>query len=218
MKVIRAIPLLMVWLQALALAQDNPLTPLRQDPKVDKIALGDVVFKQTRESVWTAVAEAMTSYHWHPQTMDSPSGIVFFRGEEKWGSAWGSNNVLVARFTTKKVGMMSTWQHLALEANLMVKTMEPQRTEVRISVKFEGCNGWQAAFSRYQSCRWEPLESNGKLEEELFERISSKLSELSQSELYPPTKPDDKVISPAYEPRLSIWERRMVSLTCSTST
>jgi hypothetical protein len=197
MKTHRALPLLVLFLQALALAQDNPLTPLRQDPKVERIGLGDVVFKQTRESVWTAVAEAMTSYNWRPQTMDSASGVVFFRDDGKWGSAWGSNNALVARFTTKKVGRMSTWQSLVLETNLIVKTLEPQHVEVRISVKFAGCNGWQAAFNRYRSCKWEPLETNGNLEQELFERISSKLTELSQSELYPATKPDDKVISVA---------------------
>jgi hypothetical protein len=92
MKTHRALPLLVLFLQALALAQDNPLTPLRQDPKVEKIGLGDVVFKQTRESGWTAVAEAMTSYNWRPQTMDSDSGVVFFRDDGKWGSAWGSDN------------------------------------------------------------------------------------------------------------------------------
>src|SRR2546430_2798184 len=197
MKAHRALPLLVLFLQALVLAQDNPLTPLRQDPKVEKIGLGYVVFKQTRESVWTAVAEAMTSYNWRPQTMDSAAGVVFFRDDGKCGSAWGSNNALVARFTTKRVSRMSTWQSLVLEANLIVKTLEPQRSQVRISVKFEGCNGWQAAFNRYQSCKWEPLETNGKLEEELLERISSKLTELSQSELYPAAKPDDKVISAA---------------------
>ena len=77
MKAHRALPLLVLFLQALALAQDNPLTPLRQDPKVEKIGLGNVVFKQTRESVWTAVTEAMTSYNWRPQTMDSAAGVVF---------------------------------------------------------------------------------------------------------------------------------------------
>jgi hypothetical protein len=44
------------------------------------------VFKQTRESGWTAVAEAMTSYNWRPQTMDSASGVVFFRDDGKWGA------------------------------------------------------------------------------------------------------------------------------------
>ena len=193
----QALSLLMLFLQTLALTQDNIPTPLQRDPKVEKMDVGYVVFKQTRESVWTAVAEAMTSYNWRPQTMDSASGIVFFRSEEKWGSTWGSNNALVSRFTTKNVGSWSTWQHVALEANLIVKTIEPQRTEVRISAKFGGCNGWQAAFNRYQSCKWEPLETNGKLEQELFERISSKLAELSHSELYPATKPDDRVISAA---------------------
>jgi hypothetical protein len=81
MKTHRALTLLVLFLQALALAQDNPLTPLRQDPKVEKIGLGDVVFKQTRESGWTAVAEAMSSYNWRPQTMDSDSGVVFFRDD-----------------------------------------------------------------------------------------------------------------------------------------
>jgi hypothetical protein len=33
------------------------------------------------------VAEAMTSYNWRPQTMDSDSGVVFFRDDGKWGSA-----------------------------------------------------------------------------------------------------------------------------------
>ncbi len=36
MKAHRALPLLVLFLQALVLAQDNPLTPLRQDPKVEK--------------------------------------------------------------------------------------------------------------------------------------------------------------------------------------
>jgi len=76
MKTHRALPLLVLFLQALALAQDNPLTPLRQDPKVEKIGLGVVVFKQTRESGWTAVAEAMTSYNWRPQTMDSRIAVL----------------------------------------------------------------------------------------------------------------------------------------------
>jgi hypothetical protein len=29
----------------------------------------------------------MTSYNWRPQTMDSDSGVVFFRDDGKWGSA-----------------------------------------------------------------------------------------------------------------------------------
>jgi hypothetical protein len=86
---------------ALATAQ-TPLS-LRQDPKVEQVGLGQVVFKQSKEAVWTSVAETMTSYNWRPQTMDAASGVVFFQSSERWGSTWGSNNALVARFTTKRV-------------------------------------------------------------------------------------------------------------------
>jgi PDZ domain len=70
---------------------------------------------------------------------------------------------------------------------------------VRVSAKFCGCNGWQAAFEKYTQCKWEPLETNGNLEEELLERISSNLPALSQAELYPTAKPDSAVTSLARE-------------------
>jgi hypothetical protein len=112
--------LFVVLAVALTATAQTPLS-LRQDPKVEQVGLGHVVFKQAREAVWTSVAETMTSYNWRPQTMDAVSGVVFFQSSERWGSTWGSNNALVTRFTTKRVRSFSTWQHLALEANLIVK-------------------------------------------------------------------------------------------------
>jgi hypothetical protein len=35
-----------------AFTQDNVLTPLQHDPKVEKMGVGYAVFKQTKESVW----------------------------------------------------------------------------------------------------------------------------------------------------------------------
>src|SRR3989442_15045946 len=197
----RILPSLLLFVSTVTLAQQYP--SLQQDPKVEKAGLGYVVFKQTKESVWTALVETMTSYNWRPQTMDAASGVVFFQSDGKWGSTWGSNNNLVSRFTSKKVAGWSRWQSIGIEANAIVKAAQPYRTEVKVSAKFSGCNGWQAFGNKYKSCKWEPLQSNGALEEELLKRISSNLPELSSAELYPTSKPDEKVLNAAREQVIS---------------
>ncbi len=187
------------------------------DPRVERSGYGFATFRHKREIVWNAIAEIMTTYDWRPQTMDSASGVVFFESQGQWGAYWGSNNVAVAQFTTKKVSKLSTWQHIALKMNLFAKSLDTYRTEVRLSATFMGCNGWQAAFDENRNCRWEPLQSNGQLEQQILDNIRSKLPEVSQAELSPPSTPDAKVVSLARE-EVNAFERITAAFELGAST
>ena len=182
------------------LVSANPPTAQSQfslSPKTTSIGRDWAVFNQKRDAVWDALVDTMTSYNWRPQTLDAASGVVFFQSDGSWGDFWGANNALVARFTTKHVGRMATWVSVALETNAHVKAVDQLHTEVRFTVKYAGCNGAQALFDQYSKCHWEPLESNGVLESEMLARIASHLTQLSDSELNPPSKPESNVVAAA---------------------
>jgi Flp pilus assembly protein TadD/Fe-S cluster assembly iron-binding protein IscA len=180
-------------------AELKEATKLSLSPTTTSVGRDWAVFNQKRDAVWDALVDTMTSYNWRPQTLDATSGVVFFQSDGRWGDYWGANNALVGRFTTKHVGGMATWVSVALQTNARVKAVDEFHTEVRFTVKYTGCNGAQAMFDQYSKCHWEPLESNGMLESEMLTRIASHLTQLSDSELNPPSKPESNVVAAAHE-------------------
>jgi hypothetical protein len=186
--------------------QETPTTGVAQAPlapKYEKQGTGVAVYRHNSDRVWASIVEALTSNNLRPQTMDKASGAIFLQTDASWGSVWGSANYAVSTFTTKRVGRMSSWVGIAAQGNIYIKDLDETRTELRITMRYSGCNGFAGSFMNAQ-CAWEPLQTSGALEDRIIQAVADKLPAVTEADIHPVSKPDEKVISAANEVVLAV--------------
>jgi hypothetical protein len=124
-------------------------------------------FQRPKAQVWQALIESLAIENVHPKVMDLQSGFLAFETDAEWTAAWGGVNRVVSALTTKSVKGYSTWQAITVSGNVFCKEIEGGGTQVRVTFRFAGFNGYART--------WQPLQSNGALERSVLDGIGSVL-------------------------------------------
>jgi hypothetical protein len=123
------------------------------------------VFSAPKEKVWPAIVSEI-GLDYPVKAVEKDSGLIT---TEFVSVPAGYNNEGMSQWVLPPGGFLSTWDGLRVTLSAVVEEVEPGKTQVNLRAHYE-------AFESNVSKSWIICQSNGNLENQIFDKIAARLN------------------------------------------